>query len=359
MGSIAVHELPLSQRALKVESLGQLTLQGNIHPLPQLEPNEVLVRVVCVALNPYDAKSVDMSPSPGATIGIDFAGEIIAHGKKASPSSLPLGSRVCSGIFGNNPDRPTNGAFAEYVAVLESLVMRIPDTMSFQQAAAMPSGLLTSGLALYHYMGLSLEPPPKNERIYVLVYGAGTATATIAVQVLRQSGFTPITTSSAQHFERLKELGSEAAFDYRSPTCGQDIREYTQGQLAFALDCITTTASMTICYEAIGPQGGQYIALDPFPLHTHTRRSIRPEWILMPTIFGSPIPWEAPYNFLARPTDVEFAKRWIKHAEKLLLQGLVKSHPYQEESGGLQGVITGIDAVRKGHVVGYKLVYSV
>lgn len=80
---------------------------------------------------------------------------------------------------------------------------------------------------------------------------------------------------------------------------------------------------------------------------------------MVPTQFGKPIAWEPPFNFLVRPTDVEFAKKWHKHAEKLLADGLLESHPFQEESGGLQGLIAGIDAVRKGHVVGYKLVYTI
>ncbi|QKX55367.1 uncharacterized protein TRUGW13939_02459 [Talaromyces rugulosus] len=138
--------LPTSQQALK------------------LGADEVLVRVACVALNPYDAKSVDMSPSPGATAGVDFAGEVVALGEGADSSSsrLALGKRVCGCVFGNNPDRRDNGAYAEYVAVPASLVLCIPDSMTFPEAATLPSGMATTGGAFYNGLNVptQLQPPP-------------------------------------------------------------------------------------------------------------------------------------------------------------------------------------------------------
>ena len=187
-------ELPTSQQALKVASSGRVVLEIG-HPLPELGADEVLVRVACVALNPYDAKSVDMSPSPGATAGLDFAGEIVALGEAVNSSArLVAGKRVCGFVFGNNPDRRDNGAFAEYVAVPASLVLCIPDSMTFLEAATLPCGLATTGAALYnsHHLGLPLLGPgsevnsSNKSSTYVLVYGGGTATATIIIQVLRR-----------------------------------------------------------------------------------------------------------------------------------------------------------------------------
>jgi len=70
-------------------------------------------------------------------------------------------------------------------------------------------------------------------------------------------------------------------FDYKSPTCADDIAEYTSHELVYALDCISERASMELCYEALGRKGGKYIALNPFPLETHTRRSVQPDLILV------------------------------------------------------------------------------
>ncbi|KAJ5517405.1 Trans-enoyl reductase lepG [Penicillium freii] len=364
--------LPTSQQALKVASSGKIILETG-QPLPQLGADEVLVRVACVALNPYDAKSVDMSPSPGATAGLDFAGEVVALGEAVDSTSsrLALGKRVCGFVFGNNPDRRDNGAFAEYVAVPASLVLCIPESMTFLEAATLPCGLATTGGALYnsHSLGLPLlgsgsEVNPSNKcPTYVLVYGGGTATATLIIQVLRRqvymSGFIPITTSSPHNFNRLQQLGAQATFDYRSPTCGSDLRDYTHNRLASAIDCISSTDSMQICYEAIGTAGGRYVSLDPFPLNKHTRRSIRPEWLFSFTMFGHAIDWDAPYNFPARPDDRESAERWYAEIEAILATGELVTHPFQEETGGLSSVIDGIGAVRNGQITGYKLVYPI
>jgi NADPH:quinone reductase and related Zn-dependent oxidoreductases len=156
----------------------------------------VIHTINCSYINPYDAKSVDMSPSPGATAGLDFAGEVVALGEAVDSTSsrLALGKRVCGFVFGNNPDRRDNGAFAEYVAVPASLVLCIPESMTFLEAATLPCGLATTGGALYnsHSLGLPLlgsgsEVNSSNKSpTYVLVYGGSTATATLIIQVLRR-----------------------------------------------------------------------------------------------------------------------------------------------------------------------------
>ncbi|KAL3480964.1 hypothetical protein BJX99DRAFT_194647 [Aspergillus californicus] len=101
--------------------------------------------------------------------------------------------------------------------------------------------------------------------------------------MIRLTSFIPITTCSPRWFDRVKALGAAAAFDYRSPSCGSDILEYTQNSLGYALDCVSTSETMEICYKALGSKGGRYLALDQFPTRLHTRRSIRPDLILAHT----------------------------------------------------------------------------
>ena len=152
-------------------------------------------------------------------------------------------------------------------------------------------------------------------------------------------------------------MGAVEVFDYRSPTCGSDIRAFTRNTLEYALDCITDTASMKICYTAIGSQGGRYVSLDPFPIRAHTRRSVKPSWIIALTMFNKPINWQRPFQREAKPKDRKFAQGWFRIAQGLLEQGAIVAHPYEERAGGLQGVIEGIQSVRLGEVSGVKLVY--
>jgi aspyridone synthetase trans-acting enoyl reductase len=95
-----------------------------------------------------------------------------------------LGEGVCGGVFRDNPDEPNNRAFAEYVVVPGDLVFKISRGMSFGKAATLAIGLSTVGLALYHFMKLPLPGSPTIKSRFVLGYGGGTVTGTLAIQLL-------------------------------------------------------------------------------------------------------------------------------------------------------------------------------
>jgi aspyridone synthetase trans-acting enoyl reductase len=188
-------DLPAEQQALKIESAGILSLRTT--QLPYFGQDQVLVRVSNVGLNPVDAKSADLSPSEGATSGVDFTGEVVAVGS-ALRRPLNIGDRVFGCVFGNNPDEKDNGAFAQYLAAYADLVWKVPDAMSMESASCLGVGLVTVGLALFYEMGLVLPDlaaitrdehndsrNDESKQDYVLVYGAATATGTLALQALR------------------------------------------------------------------------------------------------------------------------------------------------------------------------------
>lgn len=156
----------------------------------------------------------------------------------------------------------------------------------------------------------------------------------------------------------MKSFGALAAFDYHSPTCAIQIRDFTKCKLAYALDCITETRSMAICYEAISSAGGEYLSLDPFPIRGHIRRSVQPNWVLSLTMYNQPINWKRPFKRDARPGDREFAAQWFQVAQRLLNSGEIQPHPYQVYTDGWGSVEKGVDLLRKGNVSGAKIVYS-
>lgn len=188
---------PPVQQAVKISGPGTLTLTPR-SPVPALSPDKVLVRVHYVALNHQDWKAADLSPTVGATAGCDFSGTIHSIGPTVKNRSLQVGDIVCGFVFGNNPDpeERDNGAFGEYVAVLGDLVWRVPENMGLQEASTIGVGLYTVGLGLVHCLGLPL-PKPKSpadkigdvekakEKEFVLVYGGGTATGMLAIQILQ------------------------------------------------------------------------------------------------------------------------------------------------------------------------------
>jgi aspyridone synthetase trans-acting enoyl reductase len=308
-------------------------------------------------------------------------------------------------VYGNHPSQLDNGAFAEFVAVAGDLVYLLPTYMSYQEAATLGVSLPTAGMAIYYpwkfplprvsakrqhlctpteapaseTLGLAdwspydpphaLSPsyplplssplPTRDCAQYVLVYGGSTAMGAMALQMLRMSGLIPVCTCSPRNFPMVKALGAAEAFDYHDPSCGDDIYKYTDGTLGYAYDCITDIASMRICYKALGSGGGKYMGLDPFPLRAHTRRDVKPDWTITFTMFDKPLNLGRPFARPARPKDRAFAESWFGSTQLLVdTPGLIKPHPVDLGSGGLQGVVRGLARMRKGDVSGIKLVYT-
>ena len=91
---------------------------------------------------------------------------------------------------GMHSPTPRVGAFAEYVGAIDVVLMKVPDHMSFEQAASLGTGIGTMGLALFHNLQVPRYPTkPATEERTVLVYGGSTASGTIALQLLKLSGF--------------------------------------------------------------------------------------------------------------------------------------------------------------------------
>lgn len=127
-------------------------------------------------------------PSPGATDGCDFSGQIVAIGTIAAQSTtLRLGDRVFGAVHGSNPIDLSAGSFAEYVAIDAGFVFRTPKYMSDETAAGIGgTGLGTLGLVFYRSLKLEGTPEkPVTNGPFVLVYGGSTSVGTLALQLLK------------------------------------------------------------------------------------------------------------------------------------------------------------------------------
>lgn len=176
---------------------GQLSLRQD-GPLPDVAPDMALVRTVAVAINPVDAKMLDYSPAVGAIHGCDFAGIVVALGSDV-PRHLSIGDRVAGAVHGNNSLEPRVGAFAQYVGATAELLLKIPDTMTFEEASTLGIGLATAGLALFRELEIPVRMEDLIDRagpagsdsdvtpnaVWVLVSGGSTATGTRAIQLLK------------------------------------------------------------------------------------------------------------------------------------------------------------------------------
>ncbi|KAH8711980.1 alcohol dehydrogenase GroES-like domain-containing protein [Phaeosphaeriaceae sp. PMI808] len=340
-------------KALVGSESGGYRLADNID-IPVPKPGMMLCRVHAVALSPYDAKIVDYSNSPGAVGGCDFAGIVVGVGEGVT--RFKEGDRVLAVTFGLNASDKTAGAFAEYALATEDLSCHVPSNLSYEQACSMGLGIATAGLALFQAPGLYLEMPrpksaDKNTPSFVLVSGGATGTGTMATQLLKIAGYTPIVTCSPTNNALCETYGAAACFDYRSSTCGADIREYTANSLAYVFDCVTDTSTMRMCYEAIGSSGGKYVALEAIsPLVKYTRRDVGADWLMAPTIMGTPVELPGTYGRPSTPEHRKFGVDLFLLADKLLKEGSIKNHPLEIREGGLASIPTYVNDLRVGNV---------
>ncbi len=178
---------------------------------PEPPEGHALVRVRATALNRADLLQRDgrYPPPRGAPrdiAGLEFAGEVAALG--TGVRLVAAGDRV----FGLSD----GGAHAEYLAVPEALLVRIPDALDWIHAAAAPEACITAHDALITqaYAGTGAR---------VLIHAVGSGVGTAAVQIARAFGMVPFgTTRTAEKLERARDLGLEAGVALENPAALRD-----------------------------------------------------------------------------------------------------------------------------------------
>lgn len=152
-------------------------------PTPEPGPHDVLVRVHASALNRADLlQRIGRYPAPPGwptdIPGLEFAGEVAATG--SDTTRWRTGDRVF-GLVGG-------GAHAEYVVVHESTIIRVPDAMTWDEAAAIPEAFFTAYDAMVTQGELR-----RGERVLIHAVASGVGLA--AVQIARAWGALPYGTS--------------------------------------------------------------------------------------------------------------------------------------------------------------------
>lgn len=184
---------------------------------PHPGPSEVRIRVRATAINHADLlqRRGLYPPPPGASaiLGLECAGEIDALGSEVQ--GFALGDRVMALLPG--------GGYAEQAVVDAGSVLRVPEALGTEEAAALPEVYLTAYLNLFEIA----EIGPGN---WALVHGGGSGVGTAATGLLREVGAHCITTCGSQEkIKRSLELGADVALDYRSGPFAQAVREATAG----------------------------------------------------------------------------------------------------------------------------------
>ncbi|EEA21216.1 hypothetical protein TMatcc_009383 [Talaromyces marneffei ATCC 18224] len=352
--------IPRHQTAIIADPSGNFAVSDSTN-VPNLEPDEILIKTSAVALNPVDTKLVGGFVTPGCVFGFDCAGVVVAIGSDVH-KDLKVGDRVCGSASGMNKEKPLGGAFAEYVKLVGDLTFKVPDNMSMESAAALGTAIASACMVLFWSLGWPVDlldgKKPEEPLPPVLVYGGSTTTGTMMLQLLHICGFSTITTCSPHNFELVKSYGADKVYDYKAPDCPQNIRSDSGNLLEYVIDCVSEDSSMKFCYAAIGRAGGYYTALNPYNDRLATRKVITPDWVLATRIAGDGSSWPAPYACDPEPRLRDLAGPLFERIQKLLNEGKIKPHAIKLEPGGLPGVLDGVHTLRNGGVSGHKLVYA-
>ncbi|KGO37192.1 Polyketide synthase, enoylreductase [Penicillium expansum] len=323
-------------------------------PIPKLRDDYILVKTVSVGLNPTDWKHVAFLAPPGVLIGCDYAGIVEAVGKDVK-KQFTKGDRVCGFAHGGNAVQPEDGTFAEYIVAKGDVQWKIPENMSFQEAATLGVGITTVGQALYQSLKLALPTEPIKDATPILIYGGSTATGTLAIQFAKLSGYKVLTTCSPHNFDLVRSLGADDVYDYKDAQAPAQIRKDTDNNLKLVFDCIALESSAAFCDNAISTDGGEYSSLLSVKID---RANVNDRATLAYTTVGEAFSF-GDISIPAKPEDKAHAEKFIPIAETLLAQGKVKVHPPKVGEHGLKGVIEGLKLLKEDKVSGEKLVYNV
>jgi NADPH:quinone reductase-like Zn-dependent oxidoreductase len=219
-------------------------------PLPTLNDDDVLIRVVATAVNPVDwkirkgyLKSFIPYEMP-LTMGWDVSGIVEQIGP--SVTRFKPGDAVYS-----RPDIARNGTYAEYVAVRETEVAAKPATISHVEAASLPLVSITAWEALFTTANLSA-----GQR--VLIHAGAGGVGSIAVQLARAKGAHVTATASAPKAALVRSLGADEVIDYKS----QDF-----SSVAKAMDVVFDTVGGDVQDKSWGvlKPGGMLVSITDRP----------------------------------------------------------------------------------------------
>lgn len=212
-----------AMKAVRISSFGGV--EGleitEVPEAPKPNADRVRVRVRAAGLNRADIlQRLGRYPAPPGyppdIPGLEFAGEVESVGEDAR--ARKVGDRVF-GITGG-------GAQAEFVTVPESHLARVPENLSWVEAASIPEVFLTAHDALFTQCGLQM-----GER--VLIHAAGSGVGTAASQLVKATGAVAFGTSrTAEKLERAKEFGlsQSVAIGPEPSRFSEAVKEWTEGE---------------------------------------------------------------------------------------------------------------------------------
>ena len=244
-------------------------------PEPEIQPQQVKVRVRAAGLNRLDlytregGRGLRREFPPPLILGGDCAGDVVEAGSQVSTFSPGdrvvvnprLSCQQCPACLSGHDDlcaRPSfmgsaiDGSYAEMVAVPAVNVHRIDETVSYVEAAAVP----TTFLPVWNMLMRRMELKPW-ETLLVLSASAGVGSAAIQVAKRVIGARVIATTSTAEKAAKAADLGADAVINYNEEDITERARALTGG---FGVDVVVDHVGADFfakAFSALRP-GGRY-----------------------------------------------------------------------------------------------------
>ncbi|MBK1894658.1 NADP-dependent oxidoreductase [Chryseobacterium paridis] len=212
---------------------------------PLITDDQVLIKVKAAGINPVDTKIRAGSHISSKTLklpailGKDFSGIIEAIGQNVQHFE------VGDAVFGL-----ASQTYAEYIAVSPDVIVKKPDHISFEEAAAVPLAGLTAYQAVHDHLKV-------HSGDHILVQSAAGGVGHLAVQFAKVIGAFVSGTASGKNIEFLKELGVDQPIDYKNERFEEILSN---------LDSALDTMGGEVLYKSIScvKPGGKVVCLPSY-----------------------------------------------------------------------------------------------
>ncbi|MFD1775569.1 NADP-dependent oxidoreductase [Paenibacillus rhizophilus] len=195
-------------KAVRIHEYGGTeVIRYEVTPIPEIDQDEVLIKVAATAFNPVDAAirmgalknifphRMPYIPNVEASGVIESIGGAVTNFKPGDPVFVFL-------------DMTKDGAAAEYVVTKTENAALAPKSIDLQDAGAIPVGALTAWQGLFDHGKLQ-------EGQRVLITAAAGGVGSYAVQLAKWKGAHVIGTASEASFPLLQGLGIDQIIDYK------------------------------------------------------------------------------------------------------------------------------------------------
>lgn len=367
----SINEIPAQMSTVTVHPTTPLSTELSTILTPTaLDPDQVLIKVHAAASNPKDWLHL-VARKLSLNSGDDLSGKVVAAGSNVS--HLQVGDRVAA----FHPMFAPFGAYAEYAVAPAHTVLKIPDTLTYEEAATIPLVTTTAALTLFRRQGflapweIADSASKEVNAKPLLIYAASSSLGTYLVKLAKLAGIGPIIAIGGGSSDYLKTLLDEQAgdvfLDYRSgissvqDSVGRIVNEKGL-TLRNAIDAYSENSSWVNVVQML-EAGGRVSVFSG--ANKYDEGAIPASIEIIYTFVGTAHEGAYKPGMPKQPSpedargDIEFAGQLFLWLEEVIAQRKFEGQPFDVVSGGLRGVEEGLNRLRDGKAAGKKLVYQV